>query len=54
MDDTLHLVAEVVRIMVTEAVLRESRQACIEEVSEVQICHVEKILPQLVSDRRAQ
>jgi hypothetical protein len=53
MDDTLHLVAEVIRVMTTEAVLRASRQACTEEALDVQICHIEKILPQLVSDRRA-
>jgi len=50
LEDTLHLVAEVIRIMTTEAVLRASRQAYVEEESEVQVCHVEKILPQLVSD----
>jgi len=53
LEDTLHLVAEVIRIMTTEAVLRASRQAYIEEESEVQVSHVEKVLPQLVSDRRA-
>jgi hypothetical protein len=52
MEDTLHLVAEVIRIMTTEAVLRASRQAYIEEETEVRVCHVEKILPQLVSDGR--
>jgi len=52
LEDTLRLVAEVIRIMTTEAVLRASRQAYVEEESEVQVSHVEKILPQLVSDRR--
>lgn len=48
-EDVLQLVAEVIRIITTEATLRASRQASIEGLVEVQILHVEKILPQLVS-----
>lgn len=47
----MQLVSEVTRIIVTEAALRAGKQASIEEVVEVQISHVEKILPQLVSDK---
>jgi hypothetical protein len=49
MDDTLQLVAEVVRVLTTEATLRASKQAHVEGMAEVQMSHVEKILPQLVS-----
>ncbi|KDR11906.1 centromere protein X-like [Zootermopsis nevadensis] len=49
-EDVLQLVAEVIRIITTEATLRASRQASIEGLVEVQILHVEKILPQLMLD----
>jgi hypothetical protein len=49
MEDTLQLVAEVVRVLTTEATLRASKQAHVEDMTEVQVSHVEKILPQLVS-----
>ncbi|XP_033608395.1 centromere protein X isoform X2 [Cryptotermes secundus] len=49
-EDTLQLVAEVVRVLTTEATLRAGRQAHIEGMTEVRVSHVEKILPQLVSD----
>ncbi|XP_069689073.1 centromere protein X-like [Periplaneta americana] len=50
MDDTLLLVAEVVRTMTAEAILRACRQAKVEEQSVIQVEHVEKILPQLMLD----
>ncbi|PNF28991.1 Centromere protein X [Cryptotermes secundus] len=49
-EDTLQLVAEVVRVLTTEATLRAGRQAHIEGMTEVRVSHVEKILPQLMLD----
>ncbi|KAJ9573918.1 hypothetical protein L9F63_008717 [Diploptera punctata] len=49
-DDMLQLVAEVIRTLTMEAVLRAGRQATMEKQSQIQLEHVEKILPQLMLD----
>ncbi|KAM9222401.1 centromere protein X [Leptosomus discolor] len=48
--DAQLLMAEMLRVFVREAAARAARQAQAEELGEVELEHVEKVLPQLLLD----
>ncbi|XP_015275852.1 PREDICTED: centromere protein X [Gekko japonicus] len=49
-DDALLLVAELLKVFVREAAARGARQAQAEDLTRVDVEHVEKVLPQLLLD----
>ncbi|XP_048347845.1 centromere protein X isoform X1 [Sphaerodactylus townsendi] len=49
-DDALLLVAELLKVFVREAAARGARQAQAEDLTKVDVEHVEKVLPQLLLD----
>ncbi|XP_012590200.1 PREDICTED: centromere protein X, partial [Condylura cristata] len=48
--DALQLTAELLRIFVVEAAIRSVRQAQAEDLAQVDMDHLEKVLPQLLLD----
>ena len=50
-DDVVQLVTEIINAGVAESVLRAGKQAKMEGSEIIQLEHVEKVLPQLVSYR---
>ncbi|XP_016044270.1 centromere protein X [Erinaceus europaeus] len=48
--DALHLLAELLKIFVVEAAIRSVRQAQAEDLTQVDVDQLEKVLPQLLLD----
>ncbi|XP_042305283.1 centromere protein X [Sceloporus undulatus] len=48
--DAVLLMAEILKVFVREAAARGSRQAQTEDLTQVDVEHVEKVLPQLLLD----